>query len=114
MSLGRDEKAQLEVYKELEEILGQKPEDIVGFIKFKVSGAHEQIRHDLEQVLETAKGILSEMDEELFRIIDLFKFSVKGSGNYIYIIVEVGHVFLEDTVNFINEFIQTLSPDALI
>lgn len=63
MSLGRDEKTQLEVYKELEEILGQKPEDIVGFIKFKVSGAHEQIRHDLEQVLETAKGILSEMDE---------------------------------------------------
>ena len=54
------------------------------------------------------------MDEELFRIIDLFKFSVKGYGNYIYIIVEVGHVFLEDTVNFINEFIQTLSPDALI
>lgn len=79
-----------------------------------MSGAHEQIRHDLEQVLETGKGILSEMDEELFRIIDLFKFSVKGDGNDIYIIVEVGHVFLIDTVNFINEFIQSLSADALL
>lgn len=79
-----------------------------------MSGAHEQIRHDLEQVLETGKGILSEMDEELFRIIDLFKFSVKGDGNDIYIIVEVGHVFLVDTVNFINEFIQSLSADALL
>ncbi len=86
----------------------------MGVIKFKVSGAHEQIRHDLEQVLETGKGILSEMDEELFRIIDLFKFSVKGDGNDIYIIVEVGHVFLIDTVNFINEFIQSLSADALL
>lgn len=86
----------------------------MGVIRFKVSGAHEQIRHDLEQVLETGKGILSEMDEELFRIIDLFKFSVKGDGNDIYIIVEVGHVFLVDTVNFINEFIQSLSADALL
>ena len=86
----------------------------MGVIKFKVSGAHEQIRHDLEQVLETGKGILSEMDEELFRIIDLFKFSVKGDGKDIYIIVEVGHVFLIDTVNFINEFIQSLSADALL
>lgn len=86
----------------------------MGVIRFKVSGAHEQIRHDLEQVLETGKGILSEMDEELFRIIDLFKFSVKGDGNDIYIIVEVGHVFLIDTVNFINEFIQSLSADALL
>lgn len=57
---------------------------------------------------------MSEMDEELFRIIDLFKFSVKGDGNDIYIIVEVGHVFLIDTVNFINEFIQSLSADALL
>lgn len=61
-----------------------------------------------------AKGMLTEMDEELFRILDLFKFSVKGCGNYIYIIVQVGHVFLIDTVNFINEFVQTLSPDSLI
>lgn len=50
------------------------------------------------------------MDEDLFRIVDLFKFSVKANGNYIYIIIQVGHVFLTDFVAFINEFIQSISP----
>lgn len=44
----------------------------------------------------------------------MFKFSVKGHGNYIYIIVEVSHVFLVDSVHFVNELIQSLSPDALV
>lgn len=44
----------------------------------------------------------------------MFKFSVKGHGNHIYIIVEVSHVFLVDSVHFVNELIQSLSPDALV
>lgn len=54
------------------------------------------------------------MDEELFRIVDLFKFNIKVNGNYVYIIIEVGHVFLTDYVTFLNEFIQSISPEALI
>jgi hypothetical protein len=42
------------------------------------------------------------MDEELFRIVSLFKITVKTDGNYIFIIVEVGHVFLIEFVDFVN------------
>jgi len=48
------------------------------------------------------------------RIIDLFKFTVKAHHNFVYIIVEVNHVFLIDTVHFIHELIQSLSSDALL
>lgn len=70
LSFGRDEKGQTMFYEEIEQgnwtlnsVLGRKPEEILGIIKFKVTGAHEQIRSGLETVLETAKGILTEMDE---------------------------------------------------
>lgn len=47
-------------------------------------------------------------------MIDLFKFTVKAHHNFVYIIVEVSHVFLLDTVHFLHEMVQSLSSDALL
>ena len=92
--------------------MGKEPKKVCAMIKFRTDAEHEAIASGIKNIIDTALNMAKEMDEMLSMILGLFYISVHTCEEYVYIIIEAEHHFIEDMVGFLNEMIQVLSAQA--
>ena len=82
--------------------MGKEPKKVFAMIKFRADAEREAIANGLKNIVDTAISMAKEMDEVLSMILDLFYINVCTCEEYVYIIIEAEHHFIEDMACFLD------------
>lgn len=94
-------------------MLGHPPHQVFLLIKFKANSNGPAIAQKfdtiLNELLEMGKQIAPEMES----IISMFRLKASyGQDGYVYIVAEIDNPFVDNIIGFLNEIVQSISPEC--
>lgn len=94
-------------------MLGHPPHQVFFLIKFKANSNGAAIAEKFDAILNELLGIARQMAPEMESIISMFRLKASyGQDGYVYIVAEIDNPFIDNMISFLNEVVQSISPEC--
>lgn len=94
-------------------MLGHPPHQVFFLIKFKANSNGPAIAEKFDTILNELLEMAKQMAPEMESIISMFRLKASyGQDGYVYIVAEIDNPFVDNIIGFLNEIVQSISPEC--
>lgn len=94
-------------------MLGQSPHQVFFLIKFKANNNGPAIAEKFDTILNELLEVGKQMAPEMESVVSMFRLKARyGQDGYVYIVAEIDNPFIDNIISFLNEVVQSISPEC--